>query len=166
MQNEYLYHYTSIVRLIQIINDNKLKVSNKEYSKSDSALWFSKNQEWEPTATKITMNEQGQIVKMTKDEQHELIGLARIGIVKSPLLNTWAKYRHISKLPFEFLDMMEEVGIKQGAKVSDWFCFLNDLSLSNCEVIQIWDGRNWIAFDLEDEKQIEFVQQLFSRIMS
>ena len=42
---------------------------------------------------------------------------------------------------------MEQGGIDRGAKPSDWFCLLKDLSETRWEFIETWDGKEWIEFD-------------------
>ncbi len=146
-----IWHYTTKEKLTAILSDGKLKVSEaeKRLKLRKPALWFSANQVWEPTATKMIGDGLGNTRQLTIQEQHEMVGLARIGINYSSGYITWAKYRHESGLNHSTLDSMEKVGIEKGGNPADWFATFKNVPEEKWVSVQVWNGTDWA--EVEDE---------------
>jgi len=149
-----IWHYTAKVHLENILQDGLLKVSEfeKQQRFKKPSLWFSANQEWEPTATKLAGDGLGGIRSLTKEEMHELFGLARISVKYSELkFNTWAAYKHISGLATSWLDNMEKVGIEKGGNPKEWFVTFNSIPENEWVNVQIWDGDEWVECEVIED---------------
>ena len=138
---ELIWHYTSLVHLEMIEKDQCLKVSNAEREFGfNPALWFSKNDFWEPTATKMKSN--GNC--LTINQQLETIGMIRIGVEFTDNMISWKKYKHFSKMPVQMYDSMAEIGIEKGGNPDDWFCLFSDLPSKYWKTIEEYDGKKWV----------------------
>jgi len=149
-----LWHYTAHPHLSKILIDGFLKVSNAEklLKHKHPSLWFSSNPIWEPTATKDAGDEYGNRVPMTKEEQYNDFGLARIGINYFPELITWAKYRYLSMLPEMQLDMMEKIGREKGGNPKQWYTTFKSVSKDKWICVEIWDCDKWVKYENQNLK--------------
>lgn len=140
---ETIYHYTSVVQLEKILHDGFLKVSETDRKYGiKPAIWFSKNTDWEPTATKKVFNGE-KVVQLSKEEQLNSIGIARIGIPFSKHLISWRKYRHVGNIHANFHAILEQVGIEKGSRPSDWFCSLKNVPGREWVSVEYYDGSRW-----------------------
>jgi hypothetical protein len=142
---ELIYHYTTEHHLEMIKSKGELIVSETErkYKIKPPALWLSLNPVWENTATK-TINENGIIRRLTKEEQYENLGLIRFVLeFKKESLCTWARYKYKSNLPSRLYEEMELAGIEQGADPKEWFASFKNIPLSKCISCEKWDGNEW-----------------------
>jgi hypothetical protein len=148
MQVEIVWHYTTEGKLDDIISSGVLRISQweKKMGFPKPSLWFSKNPDWEPTATKMAMDENQVPIKLTRQEQYELDGLGRIAIKYSQELISWAKYRRVSGLDESLLDRMELTGREKGASPSDWFASLKNIYERDWIAIEFWDGNGWVSY--------------------
>jgi len=139
---EIIWHYTTIEKLESIMKDELLKVSEVERKFGlKPAVWFSKNDFWEPTATKMLSD--GRCLSI--DEQYELLGMIRIAIEFNKQLVSWGKYRYESKINPSFHKTMEESGIEKGGNPKDWFCSFNNIQIEKFLDIEQYDGRKWVS---------------------
>ncbi|MBK7311199.1 MAG: hypothetical protein IPI93_10500 [Sphingobacteriaceae bacterium] len=121
---ETIYHYTSLIHLEKILQDGYLKVSDADRKFGiKPAIWFSKNTNWEPTATKMVFNG-SEMVELTQEEQQKTIGMVRFGIPFSNQLVSWRKYGHIGKIAPKLHAALEQIGIEKGARPGQWYCSL------------------------------------------
>jgi hypothetical protein len=148
------WHYTTPDRLEEILNSEVIKATklNSTNKKEPSTCWVSKNPIWEPTATKAVMDENGERVQLTMNEQIEILGLARIEIEPTTPLISWMKYKHISKGNWALLDLMEKHGISIGARPGDWFCSLKPISINHWIRAEVWENGSW--------KEIEYFEEI------
>lgn len=142
MKQQYLYHYTSVFTLRNILKDKLLKMSNM--AKKVDSLWFSSNESWEESATKMTITKRNEVRQQSKEEQYESSGLARIALKKSILFTSWENYLKLARIPDRFSNEMEKCGNK-----NEWFCRLKNIPSSQWEKVEIWDGENWIPCSKE-----------------
>ena len=139
MEQQYLYHYTSIYALRHILKDKLLKMSNT--GEKVHSLWFSSNQLWEISATRLTITGNDDIKQQSKEEQHEAIGLARIALKNSIQFTSWKNYLKQARIPLAISREMENWG-----NTNEWFCRLKNIPSSQWEKIEIWDGESWIPY--------------------
>ena len=132
-----LLHYAPMLYLRLIVMDSCLKVSNAEASEEVPLLWFSANQRWEPTASKIVRTQRG-LVRLTFEEQAAKYGCIRFGLPAGDhrLLN-WLEACHAGRTPRESRRGMERLGRKLGANPDDWFASVIDVPLADL-CFQMW----------------------------
>ena len=148
MKQQYLYHYTSIYALRNILKERLLKTSN--HGEKVDSLWFSSNELWEVTATKMVITKKGELKKLTKEEQHKAFGLGRIVIKNSIQFTSWENYLHQAGIPLKISKAMEKCGYKK-----EWFCRLKNIPSSQWEEVQIWNGKNWGLYN-QDSIDVHF----------
>lgn len=74
-----VWHYAPWTALQAIAQTGCLKVNKTTAADKASLLWFSKNQEWEATATKRIETPHG-VLQLTHEQHIELLGRARFGL--------------------------------------------------------------------------------------
>jgi hypothetical protein len=142
---ELIYHYTSGQHLQQILEKGKLIVSEweKKNKIKPPALWLSTNPIWENTATKM-LERNGELKRLTKEEQHQKFGLIRFVMQKNDTYCSWAKYKHKSNTTLEMYKAMELEGIHSGSNPKEWFASFKNIPLSDCISCEKWDGEKWM----------------------
>ena len=135
-----VWHYAPWTYLPAIIESGFLKGSNAGAADESPMLWFSANQKWEPTATKMIRNGAGAISTMTFEQQVKLLGCIRFGLDANDyrLLN-WKDACNFAGTPRESRRSLERVGKKSGADPAHWFAVASEISLSELH-FQVWEG--------------------------
>ncbi|MNQ79866.1 hypothetical protein D3C85_948240 [compost metagenome] len=61
------YHYTPEIRLSSIIDSGLIKLGTESVyaSKEKACAWVSTNPTWEPTATKLALDQSGNLIRLT-----------------------------------------------------------------------------------------------------
>lgn len=95
----------------------------------------------------MAQKKDGSIVRLTMEEQHSLVGCARICVEYEPTFTTWAKYRHVSKLPYVELDYMEKFAEKIDAIKTDWYCVFESVKKNKWISVEFWDGEKWRSYE-------------------
>ncbi|MDI9257267.1 hypothetical protein [Flavobacterium sedimenticola] len=142
-----LYHYTTELKINEIINSGVINLSHANvYLKREKACaWVSSNPVWENTASKQVLDENGNIVSLTFEEQAKSLGCARIK-VKPNSFYTWAKLKHLAKMDLFIAKRMEIVGIELGAKPEEWFGSLYPIRKENWEKIEVFRDGEWVEY--------------------
>ena len=147
MKKRMYYHYSALVTLPQIDASGYLRPSNAGGAADETPLlWFSKNQRWEPTATKLVMTSSGP-VKLTLAEQLEQFGCIRFGLpFDDPRMMDWRKACKVASISTAERKSLETVGKQDGALPSDWFAvkeiiYLNEVSF------EVYHQNKWILTD-------------------
>ena len=117
-----VWHYAPWAYLNAMVESGALRGSNAGAPGEVEMLWFSANQHWEPTATKMITNTAGATVFMTFKQQVHIAGCIRFGIAAADfrLLN-WKDACAAAGTSRDARRSMEKVGKKQGATPSHWF---------------------------------------------
>lgn len=133
------WHYTSEVRLAQILHTGVLMPNS--YEGERSAVWFSSNQFWEQTACKRINFMQR---RLTFEEQVALIGCARVGVE----LETLIPYLRWSlEMPKEFAVSLALGGIELGANPGEWYASFEPVSNQDWRSIQVWRMGRWMNLE-------------------
>lgn len=159
---EIIWHYTTLQHLYEIIKDGVLKVSYVERQLGDKkpSIWFSKEQYWEPSV--YLTNEQSVTGQARMKLLRNLPGIGRIGIKFSKeRFNTWAKYKHVCKLPEDIIQSMEDLQKNDGCNLLNCYCLFNDVKKSEWVSVQKFDGMDWIDIVSVD---VEEVQKFLDKI--
>jgi len=75
-----VWHYAPWAYLPAMVESGALRGSNTGAEGEAPMLWFSANQQWEPTATKMIRNSAGATVSMTFKQQVQMVGCIRFGM--------------------------------------------------------------------------------------
>lgn len=96
MEKRRLFHYTTGECFINILADGQIKLATERITKDEKpVVWFSFNQDWEPTANKMTADITNTHFKtLTKEETARRgKGLIRIEIKSELAPYTWQDYK-------------------------------------------------------------------------
>ena len=75
-----VWHYAPWVYLPSMVESGVLRVSNDGFAGEKPLLWFSTNQKWEATATKVVRTDTGALRFLTFKEQEQELGCIRFGL--------------------------------------------------------------------------------------
>ena len=152
---ETLYHYTHHKALLGILKEGNIKLATASALKTKPIAWLSIDKVFERTALKMVRDSINQTTKLTFDEQFEELGLARIEVKRTKKIHTWAKLKHLANYrDLSFIHGLEEVGLKCGAKPSDWYGSLTPITKNNFIKIEIFNGKKWVLYENENQLNI------------
>ena len=137
------WHYTTGNKLHPIAMSSELRPTAVGAAPHERPiLWFSKNQVWEPTATKHFIVK-GQQVRPTVKQLHEALGLYRFGVPEeSAWLKEWTDISVLAGTPREEIEAMRRVGMRWGANPDDWLGCFRSVDLHE-PVFEAWNGLSW-----------------------
>jgi len=146
-----LWHYTTKDRIQEIIESGEIRTSteNRTGQRESATLWLSSNPIWENTATKLTFDG-GTMRKLTKKEQHEVLGLGRIEVnTQNISFFSWSTFvkniaakRHVAR-------SMEVSGRTSGGNPNQWFGSTKPVGKEHFLSAEIWNGEEWIVIQTE-----------------
>lgn len=129
-----LWHYAPAQYIPAIEQTGALTCSNAGAPGEAPLLWFSANQIWEPTASKID----GRNHSWLTHKQMQDRGIVRFGVeATDPRLLTWKVACSYAGTPRELRRGMERVGIKKGANPDHWFASPVPISIDELH-LQFW----------------------------
>jgi|GEM_PF-5529299 len=152
------YHYTPAIRIEEIVKSGQINLATASVAspKEKACAWVSTNENFEPTAIKGKMDENGVYTPLTFDEQIEVFGLARIQVRPIGLTN-WGKIKHLANMNLRFAKEMENSGIKMGGNPKEWFGSLEPITRENWIKAEVYNNGEWIDYPMyiESEKEKE-----------
>lgn len=134
------WHYTAWARLRHIVDSGHLRPSNAGATGEQPLLWFSLNQRWEATATKL-VGRAGRFYRLTFAEQAAEFGCVRFGLsAADPRLLGWKVACAAAGTPRETRRTLEVIGRRQGGDPAEWFATVSKIPLSDL-AFEVWlDG--------------------------
>lgn len=147
----YVYHYTTGHKLPLIEQSGVLLPTSVAISPQEKpVLWFSTNTVYEPTAIKLILQE-GQPVRPTPGELHELVGLYRFSIsARDSRLRPLNKLSRLANISSKEVSRMVASGLRIGAIPSQWYGVLSAIALSEL-TFESWTGEAWVPASLVEE---------------
>jgi len=109
------------------------------------ALWFSKEQHWEPTAQKAWEHPDGKIERLGMMGTFERAqGLGRIGVDPEQVeLCNFKTFVATSGIPASNVREMKRVGRLQGANPINWLGSFAPVPLEKWAAVEIYTGTRW-----------------------
>lgn len=142
-----LWHYTTKDRIHEIIESGEIRTSgaNRTGQSESPTLWLSSNPIWENAATKL-YSDGLNTRKLSKKEQHELLGLGRIEVdTQNISFFTWSTFvkniaakRHIAR-------SMEVSGRTSGGNPNQWFGSTKPIGKEHFLSAEIWNGEERVV---------------------
>jgi len=134
-----VWHYAPWAHLPAMVESGALRGSNAAAAGELPMLWFSANQLWEPTATKMVVNHTGALVSLTFKQQAERFGCIRFGLAADdPRLLNWKDACTAASTPLETRQVLEKVGKKKGGNPAHWFGTDATIPLTELH-FQVWN---------------------------
>lgn len=129
------WHYTIALHVESIVADGLLHVTGLAIDPEERpALWFSKNQYWEPTACKggaRTMRETARVGG----------GLVRFGVDASSLV-TWEEHKRSGGITPKTAAALEATGYAEGSHPRNWLVSYDPIDIGSTR-IEILNGHKW-----------------------
>lgn len=142
-----VFHYAPWAILPAIVASGSLRPSNAGALAEQPLLWFSANQVWEPTATKMIRAKDGTVSQLSFDEQLARLGCIRFGLGASDarLLN-WKSACTAAGTPRDQRRALERSGRKRGADHAHWFAVAGPVVLGDL-AFHVFAEKAWHAAD-------------------
>lgn len=146
-----VHHYTTERHhLPLILAAGELRPSNAGAEHEPPLLWFSRDQRWEATATKMIHGPSG-LRLLTFREQLAAAGCVRFSLpAADPRLMTWADACRYAGIGSTARRKLETVGRKRGGSPSDWLAIAGAVSLADVR-LQCFDGSAWADLESIEE---------------
>lgn len=139
------WHYTTGERFLSIVECGFLLPATALItSKERPVVWFSLNQEWEPTANKMLRSPDGTLIFLDKEGTCKFGGgLVRFGY---PLERTirWPLLARKAKIPPTTRVGLELAARENGSNPNDWCGVLRPVPLDEL-TIEVLDGEKWVS---------------------
>ena len=158
---KWAWHYTTGDCLDKIIDAGELVPAIRYVPKDERAiLWFSLDQDWEPTANKGVV-ENGKNRTLTLEEMCvHCNGVVRVGIHScSKTLIRWPKIGKLAGMPKELIRALDKVAYEQGSNPNNWLGQFESLLLKDClsiQILQDFKTMEWLKLGI-DEKNSLFI---------
>ncbi len=146
---EHIYHYTTGLKLKQIINSGAIKPTTARIEPHEKPVaWFSTQDRWEPTATKVPIpGVQGQI--MTARAQG---GLVRITVPGTCAPYIFPQLPLIAGTKPSVCIGLLLAGLELGADLGTWRFTLTPVPSALFREVEFYDfaKERWVAIDLAE----------------
>jgi hypothetical protein len=141
---EYAWHYTTGEAFISIVESGVLRQATAFVPKNQRpVLWFSLNQDYEPTAAKAIMSEDGTISFGNRESTRQLgRGLVRFGLDPKRLV-TWRHLKKRAGIPSQLARALEASGRAIKARPDDWLGSFDAIGIEEL-VVEVWYEGSWI----------------------
>ncbi len=138
----YVFHYTAWSTLGKIVASAVLRPVAVGAPGERPLVWFSANQRWEPTATKLC-SEPGGLRQMSFKEMAERFGAVRFALPREdPRLMEWVRACRFAGMPDSERKRLEHRGRMLGANPSHWFAIAEEVPIDSLP-FQVYLDRSW-----------------------
>jgi hypothetical protein len=146
---EFIYHYTTGLKLRSIINSGCIKPTTAKIEPHEKPVaWFSTSPTWEPTATKVPVpGKQGQII--TAQAQS---GLVRITVPATCAPYVFPQLPLIAGTSIKVCIGLLHAGLELGADPRAWRFTPEPVPVCLFREVEFYDfaDDNWLAIDLAE----------------
>jgi hypothetical protein len=143
------WHYTVGAKLTLILGDGMIKPATSGVPRGERPIvWFSTNQDWEPTADKSVMDEHGTLIHLDREKTAEMAGgLARISVAAETAPHDWQAIKELSGMTGWVAQGLYKTGIKKGSRPGDWWGSFDPVPRSKWLAIQVHRDGSWVNFE-------------------
>jgi hypothetical protein len=143
-----LWHYTLGTTLLRIVADKRIRRARVGLAKGERpAVWFTRRNEWEPTATKGLMSAKtGEVTMATREVMEEAGGaLIRIEVPATVGRHTWADHRRVGQVDPRIADALEKDATERGSDPAEWRVSYHDVPWTAILSIEALVGDEWVC---------------------
>jgi hypothetical protein len=139
------WHYTNGDSYVDIIKSGVLSLATIGISEGEKpVLWFTINQEWEPTVNGTTSDDGVSWHRNTMQETKENYdGLYRFGISSLNLI-PWVELVKVANIPHRVKKALEKTAIKSGSNPFHWLGSLQPIDISDTFIETMDDTGKWV----------------------
>ncbi|RZT36469.1 hypothetical protein [Cupriavidus agavae] len=155
MENEsgYVWHYTVGTPLAAIARSGGLMPAAARgpvaRAGEQEILWFSRNQQWDPSATKDQALDRARHT-LSQAAMHARFGLYRFGLPAHDMrLLPWPTVTRVADIDVPEAMTMVASGLRCGAAPTDWLGTLTSIPLSELR-FETWTGATWALANLDE----------------
>ncbi|MEN7530990.1 MULTISPECIES: hypothetical protein [unclassified Cupriavidus] len=155
MNNEtgYVWHYTVGTPLAAIARSGQLipAAARAEVPRlgEQEILWFSRNQQWDPSATKDDALDRARHT-MSRAALHARFGLYRFGLPAQDMrLLPWPTVTRVADIDVPEAMTMVASGLRCGAAPTDWLGTLTSIPVEDLR-FERWTGAAWTPANLDE----------------
>ncbi len=141
-----IWHYTVVERLKQILVDGVLRPAALGALKSvKPVVWFTTNQDGEPTANRLWQSPSGSWTRLGKDQTIVLFGgLARIGVAPAVAPIDWKTYKDQSGIPPKSANTIYNEAVSVGSRPGNWFATFEPVARQQWLAVEVWEYEQWL----------------------
>ena len=145
-ENTLLWHYTTGQCSIGIMESGVILPATAKVPAGERPIvWFSSNQEWEPTSTKIFEAHDGRTWRMSKDELRVRgNGLVRFGVTRRTAKLDWTAIERFSGMSRDTARNLNVSGRRQGSKPEWWFGSFDPVQRPEWVAIDVLEEGQWV----------------------
>jgi len=155
-ENALLWHYTTGQCFESIVDDGVIRPATAWVRAGERPIvWFSSNQEWEPTSTKIYVPHYGEARRLSKEELRVTgNGLVRFGVTRRTAKLDWTAMKRLSGMSRATARDLKVVGRRLGSKPEWWFGSFDPVQRSDWVAVDVLDDGQWVRV-LKDGELLE-----------
>jgi hypothetical protein len=150
---DYVWHYTVGTPLAAIARSGRLvptaALMQEPRLGKQEILWFSRNQQWDPSASKDEGLGQARQA-LSRTALHTRFGLYRFGLpALDARLVPWPTVTRVAEIDVPAAMTMVATGLRCGAAPTDWLGTLMPIPLTDLR-FEAWTGQRWDSADLHE----------------
>jgi hypothetical protein len=140
-----IWHYTVRDFFAGIVRDRAIKPAAAfAGGQARPVVWFSTNQDWEPTAAKNLTCADGSVRLLQRDELYTIgITPLRIGTLASVAPHTWHDYKRLGEMPAKISSNVVALAARLNSKTSWWFATFDPVPRDQWVSVEHFDGWQW-----------------------
>jgi hypothetical protein len=140
-----IWHYTIRDFFAGIVRDRAIKPSAAfAGGQARPAVWFSTNEDWEPTAAKNLTCADGSTRLLQRDELYTIgITPIRIGVASTVAPHTWHDFKRDGDVPAKVGSNIVSLATRLNSKPSWWFASYDAVPHAQWVAVEHFDGWQW-----------------------
>lgn len=156
-----LWHYTVGRYFESILADGYIKPTTAYITPGERpAVWFSLNQDWEQTANKLWLNNDGTVRALTRDETRSMGGgLVRFGVSPRTAPFNWRQFVTKSRIDRRVARAVVDVAHKQGSDPAQWRVSFDPVPRKLWLAVDVWDSADHCWVRVADEAKLHRSEQ-------
>jgi len=116
-------------------------------------VWFSTAPDWEPTACKNRVHEDGTVEFLDRAGTAEFYGLARISVLPETAPHDWRALKELTGMSNKLAQTLYRSAITMGSRPGNWWGTFEAVPRSKWISAQIYTNAQWL--DVSFEKPLE-----------
>jgi hypothetical protein len=155
-----MYHYTKGCHLPSIVKEGIIRTSKFVIKKEKPAVWLTQSPVWESACNigkvlnhhelvvgKIYSSNEVETFSVSDEYMRKEIGMCRIVISDELPTITWAKFKHVSRIPENIYKALDEHSRNKGCPVEQWRCTFSPIPRKYWEAIEMFVDGQWVKWD-------------------
>jgi hypothetical protein len=142
------WHYTTGDHFLSIVTDGVIVPATAFIEAHERPIvWFSANQEWEPTAVKLWQNSDGTLCSLTREQTQEKgHGLARFGVPETVAPHSWPTLKRLSRMRPKKAKKLAIAALAAGSDPLQWRGSFEPVPRDKWAAVDVFDDvRGWVG---------------------